>query len=115
MDNAFQQLKEMFADIDKDGSNRLRFVKSEIHFETSLMNHVVSRLEFEALMDKLDINFSRKRWKQIYREIDRNFDDQVSFDEFILFLFPDNDLSKVSFVFANIVKSYHVMMSIIVQ
>ncbi len=46
-------------------------------------------------MDKLDINFSRKKWKQIYHEIDRNYDDQVSFDEFIFFLFPDNDISMV--------------------
>ncbi len=47
-------------------------------------------------MDRLEIHFSRKKWKQIYHEIDRNYDDQVSFDEFILFLFPDNDVSMVS-------------------
>lgn len=35
-------------------------------------------MEFEILMDKLDISFSRKKWKHIYREIDRNFDDKVS-------------------------------------
>jgi hypothetical protein len=27
----------------------------------------------------------------IYREIDRNYDDQISFDELFLFLFPDHD------------------------
>jgi hypothetical protein len=54
-------------------------------------------LEFESLMDRLNINFSRKKWKQIYHEIDRNYDDQVSFEEFVYFLFPDNNVSKVFF------------------
>lgn len=75
MGEPYVELKKLFGDIDKDGSEKL------------------SRLEFEGLMDRLDINFSRKKWKQIYHEIDRNYDDQVSFDEFILFLFPDNDVS----------------------
>lgn len=72
----YVELKRLFEDIDRDNSNRL------------------SRMEFETLMDMLHINFSRNKWKQIYHEIDRNYDDQVSFEEFILFLFPNHDVAK---------------------
>lgn len=73
----YTELKQLFYSIDSDHSNRL------------------SRQEFELLMDKLDINFSRRKWKQIYREIDRNYDDEVSFEEFFFFLFPTHDVSLV--------------------
>lgn len=76
----YVELKRLFGDIDRDGSNRL------------------SRMEFETLMDMLHINFSRNKWKQIYHEIDRNYDDEVSFEEFILFLFPNHDVAKVSLI-----------------
>ena len=76
MGDPYSELKRLFNDIDSDNSNKL------------------SRLEFETLMDMLHINFSRNKWKQIYHEIDRNYDDQVSFEEFILFLFPNHDVAK---------------------
>lgn len=60
-------------------------------------------------MDRLDINFSRKKWKQIYHEIDRNYDDQVSFDEFILFLFPHNDVSTVRSSATSLVSCFPIM------
>jgi hypothetical protein len=43
-------------------------------------------------MHAIDINFSRKKWQQIFREIDLNYDDKVSFEEFFLFLFPAHDV-----------------------
>lgn len=76
MGDPYSELKRLFSEIDSDNSNKL------------------SRLEFETLMDMLHINFSRNKWKQIYHEIDRNYDDQVSFEEFILFLFPNHDIAK---------------------
>eukprot|EP00981_Chlorochromonas_danica_P006342 scaffold1365_cov163-Ochromonas_danica.AAC.32 len=75
MGDPYSELRNLFRSIDFDHSNRL------------------SRLEFEILMDKLDINFSKRKWKQIYHEIDRNYDDEVSFDEFFFFLFPNHDVS----------------------
>ncbi len=76
MGDPYTELRKLFWEIDCDHSNRL------------------SRIEFEVLMDKLDINFSKRKWKQIYREIDRNYDDEVTFEEFFFFLFPNHDVSK---------------------
>ena len=74
-EDAFGLLRRLFNEIDKNGSNRL------------------SRSEFELLMDRLEVSFSRKKWKQIYHEIDRNYDDEISFDEFFVFLFPNHELA----------------------
>ena len=41
----------------------------------------------------MEISFSRKKWERIFREIDRNYDSEISFQEFFLFLFPDHDLA----------------------
>ena len=46
-------------------------------------------------MDVLDVHFSKRKWKQIFREIDINFDDKVTFEEFFLFLFPEHDVGVV--------------------
>lgn len=77
MGDPYTELRELFRSIDHDGSNRL------------------SRNEFEFLMNRLDINFSKRKWKQIYHEIDRNYDDEVTFEEFFFFLFPTHDVSLV--------------------
>lgn len=47
-------------------------------------------------MTELDISFSNRRWRQIFNEIDRNHDDEISFDELFLFLFPTHDEALVS-------------------
>ncbi|MBX9695543.1 MAG: hypothetical protein K2Z81_24375, partial [Cyanobacteria bacterium] len=45
----------------------------------------------------VDINFSRKKWNQIFRDIDLSHDDKISFNEFFMFVFlhdnrqPDPD------------------------
>lgn len=75
MGDPYTELRDLFQSIDHDHSNRL------------------SRAEFEILMEKLDINFSKRKWKQIYHEIDRNYDDEVTFEEFFFFLFPNHDVS----------------------
>ncbi len=68
-----QELKILFRQADDDGSMCL------------------SRSEFQVMMEALDITYSKKRWAQIFREIDRNFDDNISFEEFFLFIYPKND------------------------
>ena len=71
--NCETSLRELFDSIDTDNSGLL------------------SRAEFKIFLGELHISFSHKRWRQIFREIDRNYDDQISFDELFLFLFPDHD------------------------
>lgn len=71
--NPKEQLKILFEEIDQDCSNAL------------------SRAEFEDVMSRLEINFSRRKWVQIFKKMDINYDDMVSFEEFFLFMFPTND------------------------
>jgi len=70
------QLKVLFDEIDDNGSNLL------------------SRSEFQIFLEALGLTFSRKKWSQIFVEIDLNNDDEISFKELFLFLFPDNDTAK---------------------
>ena len=37
-----------------------------------------SRLEIEDLLMEFDLSFSQKKMRQIFHQIDRNFDDSVS-------------------------------------
>jgi len=76
LDNPKSELYSLFQDIDDQGRNKLR------------------RCEFEYFMEAVGINFSRKKWQQIYREIDLNNDDMISFEEFFLFMCPDHDVAK---------------------
>eukprot|EP01039_Chlorochromonas_danica_P002448 gene2448-2683_t len=57
-------------------------------------NGNLSREEFAVFMNAIDIHFSRRKWKQIFREIDLNYDDKISFEELFLFLFPDHDVGR---------------------
>eukprot|EP01038_Epipyxis_sp_PR26KG_P014670 gene14670-19708_t len=68
------ELYTLFQQVDENGENNL------------------SRSQFATFMHSLGIYFSRKKWQQIFREIDRNFDDHISFEEFFLFLFPSHDM-----------------------
>eukprot|EP00599_Poterioochromonas_sp_BG-1_P002308 CAMPEP_0173146440 /NCGR_PEP_ID=MMETSP1105-20130129/8499_1 /TAXON_ID=2985 /ORGANISM="Ochromonas sp., Strain BG-1" /LENGTH=569 /DNA_ID=CAMNT_0014060651 /DNA_START=1122 /DNA_END=2831 /DNA_ORIENTATION=+ len=62
------------------------------HEIDSSRNGSLSREEFAAFLNAIEINFSRKKWQQIFREIDLNYDDKITFEEFFLFLFPDHDV-----------------------
>jgi Ca2+-binding EF-hand superfamily protein len=68
-----QHLRLLFNEIDVDGSQ------------------VLSREEFLSFCHAMGITFSKKKWRQIFREIDRDANDEVSYEELFLFLFPDND------------------------
>ena len=59
--NKEQELWKIFNRIDGNGSSRL------------------SRSEFQSFIESLGITFSLRKWNQIFREIDRNFDDEVIF------------------------------------
>ncbi len=75
-----KELRMMFQAIDKDGSMML------------------SRAEFKEFLSELKISFSHRRWRQIFNQIDRNYDDSISFDELFLFLFPHHDEALVSYL-----------------
>jgi hypothetical protein len=70
-----EELKRLFRSIDTDGSMLL------------------SRTELKDFLAELDISFSNKRWRQIFKEMDRNYDDQISFDELFLFIFPGHNIA----------------------
>lgn len=55
-----KELLALFQEIDSDGNE-------------------LSRKEFQIFLEAMGITFSRKRWLQIFREIDRNVDNQVSY------------------------------------
>eukprot|EP01040_Poterioochromonas_malhamensis_P013804 gene13804-15224_t len=50
-------------------------------------NGLLSREEFAEFLHAVDINFSRKKWNQIFRDIDLSHDDLISFNEFFMFVF----------------------------
>lgn len=54
---------------------------------------LLSRGEFRLFIEAMGVSFSKKRWMQIFREIDKNFDDEISFHELLLFLFPNNEIA----------------------
>ena len=51
---------------------------------------LLSRSEFKIFCVEMSISFSERRWRQIFREIDRNADNEISFDELFFFLYPDS-------------------------
>lgn len=55
---------------------------------------MLNRDEFATFMNALELNYSRKKMVQVFREIDRDFDDQVSYEELFLFIFPDPNVAK---------------------
>lgn len=71
-----EELKVLFQEIDINNSKSL------------------SRSEFQIFLHDLDITFSRKRWVQIFKQIDRNFDDEISWEELFLFIFPDHNEAR---------------------
>lgn len=77
-DQPEDELYALFMEIDDNGSGLL------------------SRKEFQMFLEAVGITFSAKRWRMIFNEIDRDFDDEISFNEFLLYLYPDHEKSKVS-------------------
>jgi len=67
-----KELQELFKAIDDNGSGLL------------------SRSEFQLFLNELQITFSRRKWAQIYAEIDRDNSDEIDYDELFFFIFPDS-------------------------
>ena len=65
-------LEELFRTIDTNNSDML------------------SRAEFQFFCTEMSISFSKKRWRNIFKEIDRNSDNEISFDELFMFLYPES-------------------------
>lgn len=42
--------------------------------------------EFQVFMEALGVTYSRRRWQQIFRQIDRNYDRFVSNNQYLLFI-----------------------------
>jgi hypothetical protein len=76
--NPRAQLYKLFIDIDDNGRNKLRFDNLFVLNFQYIQVLFYSRVEFEFFMNSVNINFSRKKWNQIYREIDLNNDDTVN-------------------------------------
>lgn len=64
------ELFKLYRLMDHDGSNAL------------------SRKEFQMFLEAMGITFSRKRWQTIFRNVDRDFNNEISFEELVLFIFP---------------------------
>ena len=48
----------------------------------------LTREELKSFLVDIGISFSRRKWRKIFRELDRNCDDQISVEEMVNFLFP---------------------------
>lgn len=55
-----------------------------------MCNIMCSRKELQLFLIGIGVNFSTKKWRQIFREVDRNGDDSISVEEMIFFLFNKN-------------------------
>jgi len=69
-----QKLMRIFNTIDSDNSGYL------------------CRNELGSFLDSLNIHFSKRKWKQVFRHMDRNQEcaNRITFDEFYLFIFPQD-------------------------
>ena len=66
------KLTELFAMIDDNG------------------NETLSREEFGLFIGSCGIHFSARKWIQIFQKVDLNCDNEISLNEFKLFLFPED-------------------------
>lgn len=74
--NPREELKNLFESIDDNDSGLL------------------SRSEFQTFLNQLQITFSKKKWSQIYAEIDKDGSNEIDYHELFLFIFPDSNEAK---------------------
>jgi Ca2+-binding EF-hand superfamily protein len=57
------------------------------------MEFIVYRSELASFLDSLNIHFSKRKWKQVFRHMDRNQKcaNRITFEEFYLFIFPHDE------------------------
>ena len=58
-------------------------------------NCKLSRAEFKLFLNKLGVHFNNRKWNHIFGEVDLNFDNEITLNEFILFLFPGDQAAQV--------------------
>jgi hypothetical protein len=85
------KLEDYVLDDNSSNHDKLEILINEIDEDES---RTLSRGELQLFLEALGITLSRSRWRVIFREIDRNYDDQISYDELFLFLFPDDINAK---------------------
>ena len=56
--------------------------------------NIFRREELQHFLQGLRISFSKRKWSLIFREIDRDYDNEITFDELLLFVFPNNSQAK---------------------
>ena len=71
-----EELRALFQSIDDNGSGLL------------------SRKEFQIFLNELNITFSRRKWAQIFAEIDKDNSDEIDYNELFLFIFPDSNEAR---------------------
>lgn len=74
-EDPFEEIKCLYAEADVRGTGAL------------------SRREFRLCMESMGVSFSAQKWQRIYKEIDRNYDNEISLNEFLLFLYPEHDVA----------------------
>lgn len=72
-EDPFEEINRLYREFDVKGTDAL------------------SRREFGLFMEAMGVSFSHKKWEKIYKEVDRNFDNEISLNEFLLFLYPHHD------------------------
>jgi len=55
---------------------------------------LLSRNEFQIFLNELNITFSRRKWAQIFAEIDKDGSDELDYEELFLFIFPESNEAK---------------------
>ena len=56
----------------------------------------LTREELKSFLVDIGISFSLRKWRKIFRELDRNCDDQISVEEMVNFLFPKEKQEHVT-------------------
>ena len=74
---------------DLSPQKRMEVLFNEIDVDNS--KHL-STNEFFELINLMNVSFSKKKWRQIFRTIDKDGNDTISFHEMLLFLWPDDPL-----------------------
>ena len=61
-----------------------------------------SRREVQSFLTEIGVKVSRNKWRRIFREFDRNGDDDISTEEMLHFLFdsvaPEHEANKLHMV-----------------
>jgi len=89
-DGILKKLKVTDESNDMNVKTQLRLIFNEIDVDNSGQ---LSRGELTTFLGTLDIHFSKRKWKQVFRLMDRSQQESsnsITFDEFFFFVFPQD-------------------------